>query len=239
MRTDDLVLDTADGPMRLYEAIPDAEAAGAVLVVQEAFGLNDHIEDVTRRFADEGFHAVAPAFFHRAGGGTAGYGDMEAVMALYEGLDGEKTLADVDVALAHLRAAGFDDPQIGIVGFCWGGWVTFAVALERALGASVGYYGGGIVSPGRFDGFPPLVDRAEELRTPWLGLFGDQDRGIPVDDVETLRTALGGAGVANSVHRYPDAEHGFHCDARPSYHEASSADAWARTLTWFRTNLDG
>jgi carboxymethylenebutenolidase len=110
--------------------------------------------------------------------------------------------------------------------------VTFLIALERRLGAAVGFYGGGIVT-GRFPQFPPLVDRAATLQTPWLGLFGDLDQSIPVEDVEALKKALTDASVETDIVRYPDADHGFHCDARPSYNADASKDAWSRTLRWF------
>lgn len=97
------------------------------------------------------------------------------------------------------------------------------------------FYGGG-VSQGRF-GMPPLVELAAELKTPWLGLFGDADQSIPVDDVEALRAAVAAAPVATEIVRYPDADHGFHCDARSSYHEASAKDGWQRTLDWFGSHL--
>jgi carboxymethylenebutenolidase len=228
-----------DGTMRLYEAKPDAgtTAKGAVVVIQEAFGVNDHIEDVTRRFAEAGYHAVAPDLFHRSGGGTAPYDDFSEVMPLFEGLDGDDALLrDVDVALDHLRSAGWGDGQIGIVGFCFGGRVTMLVALRRRLGAGVGFYGGGIVT-GRFPQFPPLIDEVPKLATPWLGLFGDQDHAIPVDDVEQLRGALNEAPAPTEVVRYPDAGHGFHCDQRPDYVEADAHDAWSRTLAWFDAHL--
>src|SRR6187551_100315 len=113
MRSESRTLDTPDGPMRLYEAVPD-DARAAVVVVQEAFGVNAYIEDVTRRFADAGYHAVAPDFFHRAGGGTADYGDWDAVLELFGSVSGDAAvLADVDAALVHLRAAGFTDDRIG------------------------------------------------------------------------------------------------------------------------------
>ena len=237
MQIADLTLDTPDGPMRAYQAAPDGGARRAVVVIQEAFGVNDHIEDVTRRFADASYHAVAPALFHRAGGGTAPYDDFEKVFPLYEGLTDGGIVMDVEATVAHLNASGFPNDAIGIVGFCMGGRVTFLASLELALGAAVGFYGGGIVS-GRFVQFPPLVDRAGELQTPWLGLFGDQDSSIPVEDVERLRQVLDGLDVATEVVRYPDAEHGFHCDARPSYHAEAASDAWSRTLAWFEEHLE-
>jgi carboxymethylenebutenolidase len=229
-------LSTADGAMDLYEAAPDGEPGGAVIVVQEAFGVNDHIQDVTRRFAAAGYHAVAPALFHRAGGGTAPYDDFTKVMPLFEGVSDDSVLADVDAAIDHLEREGFERSRIGIVGFCFGGRVTFLVASRRALGAAVGFYGGGIAAAGGLP-FPPLIGESSSLQTPWLGLFGDLDKGISVESVEELRTALGDAPVATDIVRYPDAEHGFHCDARESYHAESAADGWRRTLDWFATHL--
>jgi carboxymethylenebutenolidase len=223
--------------MRVYEAVPEGTPRGAVVVIQEAFGLNGHIEDVTRRFATAGYHAVAPDLFHRAGGGTAEYGDFETVMKLYEGLTSDAPiLVDVNAALDQARAAGFSDTQIGIVGFCFGGRVTFLTALEQQIGAAVGFYGGGIVT-GRFPQFPTLVDRASSLQTPWLGLFGDLDGSIPVEDVEALRTALKAASVDTDIVRYADAKHGFNCDVREEYNATAAADAWQRTLDWFERHL--
>ena len=232
-----MTLDTADGSMPLYEAQPDGPARGAVVVVQEAFGVNDHIQDVTRRFATAGYHAVAPHLFHRSGAPAYGYDDFTVVIPHMVALTDEGLLSDVRAALDHLRAAGWSDRQIGIVGFCMGGRVTFLVAGHEALGAGVGFYGGGIVT-GRSEAMPALLDLVPGLRTPWLGLFGDADPSIPVEDVEQLREALGaGADVDTSIVRYPDAEHGFHCDGRDAYHEASATDAWRRTLEWLDAHL--
>jgi len=238
MRTKDHELTTADGPMRLYEAVPDGDGRGAVVVIQEAFGVNPHIEDVTRRFADAGYHAVAPDMFHRTGpGAVVDYGDFGPVMEHFAGIGSDDAiLADVDATIDYLHGIGFADHQIGIVGFCFGGRVTFLVASRRAIAAAVGFYGGGIVT-GRFPQFPALVDRAPTMQAPWLGLFGDRDESIPVDDVEQLRDALAAAPVDAQVVRYPDAEHGFHCDARPSYNADAAADGWTRTLDWFGQHL--
>lgn len=238
MDTRTIDVDTAHGPMPLYEAGTSGEARGAVIVVQEAFGVNAHIEDVTRRFGDAGYHAVAPHIFHRAGGGTAPYGDFSKVLPLYEHLDDTGILVDLDATREHVHAAGWEDAQVGIVGFCFGGRVTFLAALRRRLGAAVGFYGGGIVTA-RFPQFPPLVDEVGDLQTPWLGLFGDRDQSIPVEDVERLREGLRTAPVETEIVRYPDAEHGFHCDQRDSYDETVAKDAWNRTLAWFDAHLEG
>jgi carboxymethylenebutenolidase len=220
-----------------------------VIVIQEAFGLNDHIKDVTRRFGAAGYHAVAPELFHRTGGGTVDYGNFAGVAPHFEALNDARIVADVDSTLDHLRGTepdtgrpsggertGWSDDQIGIVGFCVGGRISFLVAAHRKLGAAVGFYGGGIVTSRRAQ-YPPLVELTPTLATPWLGLFGDEDKGIPVEDVEQLRSRLAAAPVASEIVRYAEADHGFHCDARPSYHEASAKDAWDRTLAWFARHL--
>ena len=107
-------LATPDGAMQLHEAAPDGPPRGAVIVLQEAFGVNDHIQDVTGRFAAAGYHAVAPAFFHRAGGGTAPYDDFTKVMPLFDGVTDDTILADVDATLGHLEGRGFERSTIGI-----------------------------------------------------------------------------------------------------------------------------
>jgi carboxymethylenebutenolidase len=108
--------------------------------------------------------------------------------------------------------------------------------LRRKLGAAVGFYGGGIVTQ-RFPQFPPLVDEVSKLQTPWLGLFGDRDQSIPVEDVEQLRDALKSAPVPTEIVRYPEAGHGFHCDQRDAYDETAAKDAWSRTLAWFEAHM--
>lgn len=219
----------------LTVAEPDVSPTRGVIVVQEAFGVNDHIADVARRFAAEGYLAVAPHLFHRIGDPTFGYDDMSKVMPAMGALTADGILVDIDAALARLAAAGIGAASTGIVGFCMGGTVALVTAARRDVGAAVTFYGGG-VSQGRF-GFPALVEQAPQLGAPWLGLYGDRDSGIPVDDVEQLRTAAATSGQPTEVVRYAEADHGFHCDVRSSYHEPSARAAWQRTLDWLTTHL--
>jgi carboxymethylenebutenolidase len=241
MRITEHTLDTTDGPMGLYDAAPDGEAGRAVIVIQEAFGVNRHIQDVTRRFADLGYRAASPVIFHRAGSGSIDdYDNVDRaeMMKLFEGLDDDGILTDVDAARSFLHGQGFADSAIGIVGFCFGGRVTFLVATNRALGAAVTFYGGGIAAAHAvFEGMPKLTGGIPSMATPWLGLFGDLDHGIPPEQVEALRTAMGAAPVAWEIVRYAEAGHGFHCDVRADYHEASAKDGWTRTLDWFDRHL--
>jgi carboxymethylenebutenolidase len=230
---------TPDGPMRVFEAHPSEEPRGAVIVVQEAFGVNDYIADVVRDLAEEGWHAAAPEFFHRSGPrSVAPYGDFSKVLPLYEPLNDEAVMMDVDATLDLLHRHGFADGAIGAVGFCWGGRVTFLISARRRLGAAVGFYGGGIVNA-RFPQFPPLIGEVPELKTPWLGLFGDDDQSIPIEDVEMLRKAMDeSAPVDHDIVRYAGAGHGFHCLARPDgYNPDAALDGWSRATAWFGAHL--
>ncbi len=210
---------------------PAGDQRGGIVVVQEAFGVNGHMEDIAGRLAHAGWLAVVPHLFHRSGDPQLGYDDFSQVMPHMKALNADGILADIDVALSHLGDAGVASSQIGVIGFCMGGNVALVTAARRDVGAAVTFYGGGIAE-GRF-GFRPLVEEAAELRAPWLGLFGDLDQGIPVADVEKLRIAAASSGQPTEVVRYPEAGHGFNCDRRASYHQASANDAWARALAWF------
>jgi carboxymethylenebutenolidase len=218
-----------DTPLSIHE--PTRAPKGGIVVVQEAFGVNDHIEDVARRFAAEGWLAVAPHLFHRTGDPKLGYEDMSLVAEHFAALTPESVLHDIDAALSHVASAGIEPARTGVVGFCMGGTIALITTAERDVGAGVTFYGGG-VTEGRF-GFPPLLDVAPRLQAPWLGLFGDLDKGIPVAAVEELREAAARSGQETEIVRYAEAEHGFHCDLRASYHAASAKDAWKRTLAWF------
>jgi carboxymethylenebutenolidase len=233
---EEITLATTDGDMPTYVAIPDGDASGAVVVVQEAFGVTPHIQHLCRRLAESGYTAIAPALYHRVGSPVLDYTDFDAVMPAMTSLTAGGIETDLDAAFAELKRRGFTDASTGIVGFCMGGTVALFAGTQWQLGAAVTFYGGG-VSQGRF-GFPSLLDVAPELQTPWLGLFGDLDQGISVDEVESLRRVAAAASVPTEVVRYPDAGHGFNNDDRPdAYHEPSATDAWRRTLAWFAQYL--
>jgi carboxymethylenebutenolidase len=223
--------------MPLYEAAPDDPARAAVIVIQEAYGVNHYIERVARDLAEAGYHAVAPHLFHRSDVGVVPYDDMQKAIEMITTLTDETELVDVDGAIAHLRDAGFANDKIGIVGFCMGGRVTFLASLRRPIGAGVGFYGGAIVG-GWAPMFAALDVEAPSLQAPWLGLFGDKDPSIPVEHVETLEASLKAAPVETEIVRYPEAGHGFHCEPRErSYVPDAADDAWRRTLEWFGRHL--
>jgi carboxymethylenebutenolidase len=237
METRTLEVNTPDGPMPVYEAVPDAPK-GAVVVIQEVFGVTDHIEDVTRRAAEAGFHAVAPHLFHRTGSPKLPYDDFNQVMPHMAALSDAGFSSDMNAVLDYLGKLGWGTPQIGVIGFCFGGRLAFLVATERPLGGVVSFYGGGIVTS-RFPQFPALIDRAPDLKAPWLGLFGETDQSIPLADVERIRTELdANTSVAHDVQVFEEAGHGFHCDARPDhYHEDAAQQGWARAIAWLESHL--
>jgi carboxymethylenebutenolidase len=215
---------------------PDQPARRAVIVVQEAFGVDDHIVDVCERFAALGYLAVAPHLFHRDGV-TALPHDLEAVKPFMNNLTADGILADVNEARNYATSQGFSTQQVGIIGFCMGGSVALFSAVNLNFGAAVTFYGGGVAA-GRF-GFPPLLDIAADVSCPWLGLYGDLDPTIPVEQVEALRDAAAHSSAPTSVVRYAAAGHAFHCDTRPDrYHEPSARDAWQKAIDWFDRYLD-
>ena len=234
----DIIVDTADGPMRLYEAKPPGRARGAIIIVQEAFGVNPHIEDVTRRAAAAGYHAVAPDFFHRSGpGAVVEYGKFDLVMEYFQALGSDDAiLTDVDAALAHLRAAGFADKAsdssasasaVGCRSSSHSGarsaprWVSTAAASSPAASRSS----------------PPWSTRSRRCRRRGSVCSATRTDRFPVEDVEQLRVVLEAASVDTDIVRYAEAGHGFHCDQRPDYRPEDAADAWRRALDWFSQHL--
>lgn len=232
----EIALTTADGTMPVYVSRPEGEAPAAVIVIQEAYGVTDHIKDVTDRFAKAGYLAVAPSLFHRTGSPVLDYADRDGAMALLPTLTDEGLTADVQDTLLLLASEGFDADRVAIVGFCMGGTVSFVVGARIAMLAAVTFYGGGITQ-GRF-GMPSMLELAPIRRSPWLGLFGDLDQGIPAEQVEALRAATAEGPVPAEIVRYPNGKHGFHCDDRPAvFDRDSAADAWARTLAFIAAAL--
>jgi len=213
-----------------FLACPGGGPRPGVIVVQEAFGLNAHIKDVTRRIAGEGYVALAPDMFWRGGKGrTAGYDQLPQALTLRGELTDDGIVSDVRSAVDALeRRPDVRAGRIGITGFCMGGRVSYlaACALPDRLRASAPFYGGGIP-----------VDRTATLKAPVLAFFGDQDPFIPMDQVETLRREASRLGKRLEVIVYPGAPHGFFCNERDSYRADAAADAWTRLKAFFAQHL--
>ena len=212
------------------------DAKFAVIVIQEAFGVNDHIRSVADRFADAGYFAVAPELFHRSGSPDIPYDDFPAAMKYLGGLNREGLTNDLNATTDFLATQGYHAANVAVVGYCMGGSVSFYAATLGTVAVAASFYGGG-VETGRF-GLPSLLELASSLKCPWLGLYGDLDTGIPVEQVEALRRATAPLAVTTDIVRYADAQHGFNCDGRPAvYNEVASKDATRRTLEFFAAHL--
>jgi carboxymethylenebutenolidase len=227
----------ADGEIPAYRAMP---AKGGpfpvVLVVQEIFGVHEHIRDVCRRFAKEGYCAIAPELYARQGD-VSKYTDYREIFAqVVSRVPDAQVLSDLDAAVAWAAQSGGDVARVGVTGFCWGGRITWLYAAHNPkLKAGVAWYGRLTGQATELQPKYPL-DVAADLQAPVLGLYGGADQGIPPEDVEKMRAALAAAKQPSEIVVFPDAPHGFHADYRPSYREAAAKDAWARCLAWFRRN---
>ena len=222
---------TPAGAMPAYVARPKGDApAPAVVVIQEAFGLNDHIKDVARRIAAEGYVVLAPDLFWRGGKGRiAGYDQLPQALQLMGELRDEHVVADVGSAIAHLEAQPFvRRGRIGITGFCMGGRVSYLAAckLPDKITAAAPFYGGGIP-----------VGETSTLRAPVLAFFGEEDAFIPLDQVEHLKQEARRLGKQVEVVVYPKAPHGFFCNERDSYRPEAAKDSWERLKKFFAQHL--
>ncbi len=224
--TEQLELIAADGHrLAAYVALPATTPRGGLIVVQEIFGVNSHIRSVADGFAADGYLAIAPALFDRVERGVEiGYtpADIQRGRALKEACTADKAMLDIRCAAKLLQARLGLTARIGIVGYCWGGLLSWLAASEiESLAASVPYYGGG------------MPDHAARVpRCPVLAHFGEADTLIPLAGVDALRRAHPGI----TVHVYA-AGHGFNCDQRGSYDAASATLARQRTLAFLRKNI--
>jgi len=223
---------TADGSIPAYFAAPETgEALPVVLVVQEIFGVHEHIRDVARRLAHRGYLAVAPELYLRQGD-TSTLQSFPDIMQVVARVPDAQVLADLDASVAWAGANGGDTTRLGITGFCWGGRIVWLYAAHQpALKAAVAWYGKLVGAPTVLHERFPL-DAAGSLKAPVLGLYGGQDQGIPLATVEQVQAALAAAGAGSQIHVYPDAPHAFFADYRPSYRPAEAQDGWARALDW-------
>lgn len=225
------------GSLPAYRAKP----AGAgpfpiVMVVQEIFGVHEHIKDVCRRFAKEGYLAVAIELYARQGN-AASYTDTGALIReLVNKVPDAQVMADLDATAAWAAKDGGDAARLGITGFCWGGRATWLYAAHNPkLKAGVAWYGRLTSAPTELQPMVP-VNLVQKMVAPVLGLYGGKDGGIPMADVERMQKALTAVNSRSTFHVYPDAPHAFHADYRPSYRPDNAKDGWKRCLDWFRSN---
>jgi carboxymethylenebutenolidase len=228
----------SDGQIPAYRAMP---AKGGpfpvVLVVQEIFGVHEHIKDVCRRFAKLGYCAIAPELYARQGDVSQMADVNEIISKVVSKVPDAQVMSDLDAAAAWAeKSAKGDVNKLGITGFCWGGRVVWLYAAHSPrLKAGVAWYGRLVGQPSDLTPKFPL-ELAATLKAPVLGLYGGADTGIPNDTVEQMQKALQAAKSPSQIVLYPDTPHGFYADYRPSYRKDQAQDGWKRLQEWFKKN---
>ena len=234
----EVMVPLGDERIPAYRAAPAGKTgAPVVLVVSEIFGVHEYIADTARRFAKQGYFAVAPELFVRQGD-PAMYGEVARLIAeVVSKVPDAQVMRDLDATVAWAGAQGADARRLGITGFCWGGRITWLYAAHNpALRAGVAWYGRLVGNATELTPRHP-VDVTASLHAPVLGLYGGADAGIALDTVDKMKAALarGSAAARRSQFVvYPDAPHAFHADYRPSYRKEPAEDGWKRCLAWFR-----
>jgi carboxymethylenebutenolidase len=218
-----------------YRAMPSKGGPFPVaLVVQEIFGVHEHIKDVCRRFAKLGYMAIAPELYARQGD-VSKLKAIDEIRAVVVQVSDVQVMGDLDATVEYAKETGKGDvSRMGITGFCWGGRIVWLYsAHSKLLKAGVAWYGR--VVGEKSDNSPKHpIDVASELKAPVLGLYAGKDPGIPLDSVDKMRAAAKQAKVDSDIIVYPDAQHGFHADYRPSYNEASAKEGWSKLQAWFK-----
>jgi len=223
------------GAIPAYQAQPgEGGPFPVILVVQEIFGVHEHIKDICRRFAKLGYLAVAPELYARQGDVSQIQEIQQIIATVVSKVPDKQVLADLDATVKWAKASGKGDTQrLAITGFCWGGRIVWLYAAHNPdLKAGVAWYGR-LDSP-KDDLHPdhPL-DLAGDLKAPVLGLYGGADSGIPNELVAKMQEKLKAAGKPSEIVLYPDTPHGFYADYRPSFREQEANDGWKRLLAWF------
>lgn len=228
-----------DGRLPAWRAQPQQAASPlpVVLVIQEIFGVHEHIRDICRRLAHEGYLALAPELFFREGDPRTLSDTREIIRTIVSQVADAQVMSDLDACVEWTSGHGGDAARVAVTGFCWGGRISWLYAAHRPeLKAAIAWYGR--LEGAKSDKNPQhVLNIVTRLQVPVLGLYGGKDSGIPLESVERTREALANAGNSSSqIIVYPEAGHAFNADYRPSYHAASAADAWQRQRAWLHAN---
>ena len=231
---------TAEG-VEGFLARPMNGRAPAILVHFELFGVNEHIQDVCKRLAAEGYVALAPDYYFRLEKRTVPYTDVKAGFGLALTLKDEQVMADVGSCLRYLESQDFvETNSIGTVGFCMGGRLSFLTATShpQEISAAVSFYGGGLAGENRREGQTiDAMEEAAKLRSPLLLFYGELDQHITAEHVDRFTERLKQLGKGYQSYVYPGAGHGFFCNDRGSYNPRAAADAWQKTVEFLAGNL--
>ena len=226
---------TGNGDIPAYRAMPaTGKNFPVVLVVQEIFGVHEHIKDVCRRFAKLGYLAIAPELYYRQGDVSQLKDNKEIFANVVSKVPDAQVMGDLDAAVTWAEKNSGNTARLGITGFCWGGRITWLYAAHNPkVKAGVAWYGRLVGDATAMTPRHP-IELVAQINAPVLGLYGGADAGIPNDTVERMNAALKAAGKPSMIHLYPDTPHAFHADYRPSYRKEQAADGWKRATEWFK-----
>lgn len=231
-----------NGDLQIAAYLAQPSAAGkfpAIIVIQEIFGVNSHIREVTERIAKEGYVAIAPAIYQRlAPGFETGYTpeDIKIGRKYKEQTTASELLSDIQATIDYLKTLPFvNQPDLGCIGFCFGGHVAYLAATLPEIKATASFYGAGIATqtPG---GGPPTIDRTAEIKGTLYGFYGIQDASIPSEQVDRIATELEKHDISHLIFRY-NADHGFFCNHRGSYDATAAAESWEQVKHLFQQQL--
>jgi carboxymethylenebutenolidase len=227
---------TKDGEMVAYRAMPDKGTGfPVVLVVQEIFGVHEHIKDVCRRFAKLGYFAIAGELFARQGDPSKISEIPKIVSEIVSKVPDAQVMADLDACVAYAKSTGkANADKLAVTGFCWGGRITWLYAAHNQNVKAGGAWYGRLVGQASPNNPAHPIDLVDKINAPVLGLYGGADQGIPNDTVEKMREALKAKGKKSEIILYPDTPHAFYADYRPSYRKDQADDAWKKLTEWFK-----
>lgn len=237
IKAHELKIPVADGEIPAFHAHPaKGKNFPIILVIQEIFGVHEHIKDLCRRLAKKGYYAIAPALYARQGD-PAKVENMQTLMRdIVSKVPDVQVMADIDATLAFAGKDGGDAKKAAITGFCWGGSIVWLYAAHNPkIRAGAAWYGRVVGQANPMRAKQP-IDIAASLTVPVLGLYGGKDQGIPIESLDQMREALKGGKSKSEIIVYPEAQHGFNADYRPSYGKIDAENAWAKMLAWFRAN---
>jgi carboxymethylenebutenolidase len=235
----DVTIKSGDDTIPAYQAYPSATGKyPVIIVISEIWGVHEYIRDVARRFAKEDFYAIAPEMFQREGG-VGHIPNVQDILKIVLNVPRQQILQDLSATATYARGqAAAAANRVGVTGFCWGGSTTMQYAAhDKELRAAVAWYG----PPGRaYKDDPQPVssfDVAKDIRCPFLGLFGEEDKNPPPEDVRKFEAMLKQHNQNVEMVIYPNAGHAFHADYRPSYRAEAAQDGWGRCVAWFKRYL--
>lgn len=240
--TGEVRIPVAGGEMPAYRAMPDKKGKKfpVVLVIHEIFGVHEWIQDVSRRFAKLGYMAIAPALYARQGDVSSITSMQQLARDIFSKIPDTQSMADLDATVKWASKNNGNTKKLSITGFCWGGRIVWLYAAHNPnVDAGAAWYGRVVPTPGspKNEAQPTTpIDYAKDLKVPVLGLYGGLDKGIPLDGVQRMQEELKKGKSGSEIIVFPNADHGFLADYRPSYNKQAAEEAWAKMLEWFKKN---